>query len=66
MSNPRLLEIVATELRRHGLPSAEMSALLQELNDHVTDLFTEQGGRMNEPLQMNEPIEAHGAAGGAR
>jgi hypothetical protein len=58
MSNPRLLESVAGELRRHGLPAAEIARLLQELEDHVTDLVTEQGGCMNEPLQVHESIEA--------
>jgi hypothetical protein len=58
MSNPHPLEIVAAELRRHGLPPAEVARLLQELEDHIVDLFTEQGGRMNEPLQVNEGIES--------
>jgi hypothetical protein len=58
MSNRRMLDAIAAELRHHGLPSAEVNRLLQELDDHVTDLFTEQGGPMEGQLQRNEQIES--------
>jgi hypothetical protein len=58
MSNHRMLETVAAELRRCGLPSAEVARLLQELADHVADLLAEQGGLMNEAMQVNERIES--------
>ena len=58
MSNQRMLETMAAELRRRGLPAAEVARLLQELDDHVADLYTEQGGRMNESLQVDERIES--------
>jgi hypothetical protein len=58
VSNHRVLEIVAAELRRYGLPSAEVARLLQELDDHVADLFAGQGGLMDEVMQVNEQIES--------
>jgi hypothetical protein len=58
MSHRRILDAVAAELRRHGLPSAEATRLLQELDDHMADLFTEQGGPMEERLEVNERIES--------
>ena len=51
MSNHRMLETMAAELRRHGLSSAEVARLLQELDDHVADLFAEQGGHMDERIE---------------
>ena len=58
MSNRPMLEAVAAELRRHGLPLADVARLLQELDDHMADLFAEQGGHMDERMHANEPIEA--------
>src|SRR5262249_41091525 len=57
MSNHRLLESVAAELRRRGVPRAEALRLLQELEDHVAELVAEQGGSMNESSQVSERIE---------
>jgi hypothetical protein len=48
---------LAKELRRHGLPSADVVRLLQEMDDHIEDLLAEQGGYMSEPAQLNEQIE---------
>jgi hypothetical protein len=58
MSNHHLLRTVAAELRRQRLPAADVARLLQELEDHVTDLFAEQGGRMNEPMVVTEGIQS--------
>jgi hypothetical protein len=53
-----MLEIMAAELRRQGFPSADVTRLVQELEDHVADLFAEQGGRMDERMQIDERIES--------
>jgi hypothetical protein len=58
MSKQRLLETVAVGLRRQGLPAADIARLLDELDDHVTDILTEEGVLMHEPMEMKERIEA--------
>lgn len=58
MPNPRVLRTVAAELRRQGFPPADVARLLQELEDHVMDLFMEQGGRMDKSVQVDERIES--------
>ncbi len=58
MSKHPLLETVAAGLRRQGLPAAEVGRLLQELEDHIADLFAEQGGRMDGQMPVQERIEA--------
>jgi hypothetical protein len=57
MSNQPTLRRVARELRRRGLPSPEIARLLEELNDHIEDLLTEQGGSMSELTMSDEQIE---------
>jgi hypothetical protein len=57
MPNPRLLETVAAELRRQGFHTAEIVRFLQELEDHVEDLCTDQGGSMDEQRPVQEWIE---------
>jgi hypothetical protein len=57
MSKHRLLEKVAAGLRRRGLPRADIARLLEELNDHVTDILTEERSPMHESTKLNEKIE---------
>ena len=56
MSNRRMLEAIAAELRRHGVPKGEAARLLEELEDHVADLVAEQGGSMNESVEIDDRI----------
>src|SRR5262245_60525714 len=58
MSNHRMLEAVAGELRRQGLPSADIGRLFQELEDHVSDVLAEQGGSMDGQTLADEQIES--------
>ena len=50
MSNQRMLEPMAAELRRRGWTASEVARLIAELDDHIADLLTEQGGSMNAPV----------------
>jgi len=56
MSNRRLPETVAAELRRHGVPRPEAARLLEELEDHVADVLAEQGGSMSESVEIDDRI----------
>jgi hypothetical protein len=51
-----MLEAVAEQLRRHGVPSQEAARLLEELEDHLADLLTEQGGSMNESVEIDDRV----------
>jgi len=56
MSNRRLPETVAAELRRHGVSAGEAARLLEELEDHVADLIAEQGGSMSESVEIDDRV----------
>lgn len=56
MSNRHVLEAVAAGLRRQGVSEAEAARLLEELADHVADLFAEQGETMNDSVQQDDRI----------
>jgi hypothetical protein len=57
MSKPRLLDAVARGLQRQGLPTADVARLLAELQDHVTDILTEEGSLMQEHVDVNAKLE---------
>jgi len=58
MSYHHLLERVALELRRQGLPRADVVRLVAELKDHVEDLLTEHGGTMNAQVELESEVES--------